>query len=128
MENARHNAIAVIATPEYRAAQIQKPPYQIEPLGRIMRNFCLGESLAQSFDGCGQINLGLDDNGSIIRAVTAYLAALPVPLHEPSTKAVESYHLFCHLFQTQNKKVALGATFKVVVVGAHGFEPRTLCL
>jgi mono/diheme cytochrome c family protein len=36
-------------------------------------------------DGCGQINPELDDDGSSIRAVTAYLAALPVPASQPST-------------------------------------------
>ena len=51
--------------------------------------------------GCGQINPGLDDDGSIIRAVTAYLAALPVPLPEPSmSKAAESYPLGQQLFSS----------------------------
>ena len=35
-------------------------------------------------NSCGQGNLGLDDNGSIVRAVTAYLAALPAPTFESS--------------------------------------------
>ena len=51
--------------------------------------------------GCGQINPGLDDDGSIIRAVTAYLAALPVPLPEPSmSKSAESYPLGQQLFSS----------------------------
>jgi CxxC motif-containing protein (DUF1111 family) len=39
--------------------------------------------------GCGPTKSGLDDDGSIIRAVTAYLAALPAPL--PKTSAAKSY-------------------------------------
>ena len=35
---------------------------------------------------------------------------------------------FCQLKLAKNEKVALGATFFVMLVGAHGFEPRTLCL
>jgi len=60
------------------------------------------QDIAISADnGCGQINPGLDDNGSIIRAVTAYLAALPAPLPEPSmSKTAESYQLGQQLFSS----------------------------
>lgn len=39
--------------------------------------------------GCGPTKAGLDDDGSIVRAVTAYLAALPAP--SPERSAAKSY-------------------------------------
>lgn len=43
-------------------------------------------------DGCGEVNPGLDDDGSSIRAVTAYLATLPAPTFAASTSGPgESY-------------------------------------
>jgi len=45
-----------------------------------------GPTIAIATDNsCGHINSGLDDDGSIVRAVTAYLSALPAPLSERST-------------------------------------------
>ena len=41
---------------------------------------------------------------------------------------IQNCHLICHLSGLKSTKVALGATFVEVGVGAHGFEPRTLCL
>ncbi|MEA2917391.1 MAG: hypothetical protein QOJ15_9472, partial [Bradyrhizobium sp.] len=60
------------------------------------------QDIAISADhGCGLINPGLDDDGSIIRAVTAYLAALPAPLPEPSMiEAAKSYQLGQQLFSS----------------------------
>jgi CxxC motif-containing protein (DUF1111 family) len=52
-------------------------------------------------DGCGKTSPGLDDDGSIIRAVTAYLAALPAPLPEPSAlKTAKPYQLGLQLFSS----------------------------
>jgi CxxC motif-containing protein (DUF1111 family) len=52
-------------------------------------------------NSCGQTNLGLDDDGSIVRAVTAYLAALPAPTPESSVlKASKSYHQGQQLFSS----------------------------
>lgn len=43
-------------------------------------------------DGCGQVNSELDDDGSSIRAVTAYLTASPAPTFAASTSGLaESY-------------------------------------
>lgn len=48
------------------------------------------QDIAHAADGsCGPAKSGLDDDGSIIRAVTAYLAALPAPL--PERTAPKSY-------------------------------------
>ena len=47
---------------------------------------------------CGQTNTGLDDDGSIIRAVTAYLMALPAPL--PERPAAKSYQQGQQLFSS----------------------------
>lgn len=48
------------------------------------------QDIAHAVDGsCGPAESGLDDDGSIIRAVTAYLAALPAPL--PERTAPKSY-------------------------------------
>ncbi len=52
-------------------------------------------------NGCGKTGPGLDDDGSIIRAVTAYLAALPAPLPEPSlSKTAERYQQGQQLFSS----------------------------
>jgi CxxC motif-containing protein (DUF1111 family) len=52
-------------------------------------------------NSCGQTNLGLDDDGSIARAVTAYLAALPAPTPESSIlKSAKSYREGQQLFSS----------------------------
>jgi CxxC motif-containing protein (DUF1111 family) len=52
-------------------------------------------------NGCGQTGPRLDDDGSIIRAVTTYLAALPAPLPEAATlKASKSYQQGQQLFSS----------------------------
>jgi len=48
--------------------------------------------------GCGPTKSGLDDDGSTIRAVTAYLAALPAPL--PERSAAKSYQQGEQLFSS----------------------------
>ena len=52
-------------------------------------------------NSCGQTNLGLDDDGSIVRAVTAYLTGLPAPTLESSVlKSSKSYHQGQQLFSS----------------------------
>ncbi len=52
-------------------------------------------------NSCGQTSAGLDDDGSIIRAVTAYLAALPAPLFEaPALKTSKSFQEGQQLFSS----------------------------
>jgi CxxC motif-containing protein (DUF1111 family) len=52
-------------------------------------------------NSCGQTHLGLDDDGSIVRAVTAYLTALPAPTLESSVlKSSKSYHQGQQLFSS----------------------------
>ena len=40
----------------------------------------------------------------------------------------ENCRQICQLRLAKNAKVALRATFNTLFVGAHGFEPLTLCL
>jgi CxxC motif-containing protein (DUF1111 family) len=52
-------------------------------------------------NSCGQTHLGLDDDGSIVRAVTAYLTGLPAPTLESSVlKSSKSYHQGQQLFSS----------------------------